>query len=180
MTTKEQHAKNMRRWRKRNKERHRIYMREYAAKNRDKILQWRRENYQRHKERYVVSRRKYYAKNRQKVIRINNEWRKRNKDKDRHYGQVGTARLKDQAIAAYGGKCSCCGEMNREFLTIDHPRGRKTIGHSKRMCGAHLYRWLRNNGYPKKDFRLLCMNCNFSIGMYGFCPHERTAARVIA
>lgn len=34
-----------------------------------------------------------------------------------------------------------------------------------------MYRWLRNHGYPL-GFRVLCMNCNFALGKFGYCPHD--------
>lgn len=37
----------------------------------------------------------------------------------------------------------------------------------------HLYRWLKQQGFPKEDFRILCHNCNR--GTYfngGICPHK--------
>jgi hypothetical protein len=40
----------------------------------------------------------------------------------------------------------------------------------------HLY--LRTHGYPS-GFRVLCHNCNFSFGHYGYCPHQ-AAAQAIA
>lgn len=79
------------------------------------------------------------------------------------------------ALKAYSKDliCDCCSEKNVEFLTIDHINGngnkyRKKIGGGS---GA-IYRWLRDNNYPK-GFRVLCMNCNYSIGIYGYCPHKR-------
>src|SRR5689334_23309544 len=33
------------------------------------------------------------------------------------------ARLRAEVIAAYGGKCACCGETEQKFLTIDHEEG---------------------------------------------------------
>jgi hypothetical protein len=83
-------------------------------------------------------------------------------------------KLKTAAFNAYGGPvCLCCKEEHEEFLTIDHINGdgaehRKEIGRST----YKLYLWLRNSGYPP-GFRVLCMNCNFSYGMRGYCPHER-------
>jgi hypothetical protein len=35
-------------------------------------------------------------------------------------------------------------------------------------------RWLRKNGFPK-GFRVLCHNCNFAHGHYGYCPHKTTS-----
>lgn len=81
-------------------------------------------------------------------------------------------KLKHNTMTHYGGKCACCGEDKIEFLAIDHINGggnkhRKQEG----MGGGYFtYKWLRDNNYPK-DFRVLCHNCNQSIGNYGYCPH---------
>lgn len=81
--------------------------------------------------------------------------------------------IKEMVIEAYGGCCSCCGETAYEFLTIDHinkdgKKHRESLGSSTKT----FYLYLRNNGYPKDRFRLMCMNCNWAIGIYGFCPHD--------
>jgi len=73
-------------------------------------------------------------------------------------------------VESYGGECVCCGENNLEFLCIDHINGggnkhRKKVGH-----GGTFYRWLRKNNMPE-GYRVLCHNCNQSIGYYGYCPH---------
>lgn len=76
-------------------------------------------------------------------------------------------------IAAYGGKCGCCAESTWEFLTIDHVGGG---GHQERKRlkkkGTDFYLWLRRNGWPQDDYRLLCYNCNLACGFYGHCPHQ--------
>ena len=79
-----------------------------------------------------------------------------------------TRKLKAQIVAGYGGSCSCCGATELEFLTIDHIHGRDGV---KRERG--LYRRLIREGFPSDELRLLCMNCNFSLGRYGYCPHKR-------
>jgi len=82
-------------------------------------------------------------------------------------------KLRADALAAYGGKCACCGEATTEFLAIDHING----GGRKHRKAIHapMELWLRNQGYPE-EFRLLCHNCNFSAGFYGYCPHQRAYA----
>ncbi len=70
---------------------------------------------------------------------------------------------KAEMIAEYGGKCKLCGEVCTEFLTIDHinnngSQHRKEIGIA--TGGIHLYRWLKRQGWPKDNYRLLCFNCN--------------------
>ena len=71
--------------------------------------------------------------------------------------------------------CECCGETYLEFLTLDHKNGggnkhRKQEGLEK---GSATYWWIIHNDFPE-GFRVLCMNCNFSIGMYGYCPHNKS------
>jgi hypothetical protein len=71
-------------------------------------------------------------------------------------------------------KCACCGESHVEFLSIDHINGggnkhRKSL-HLTGM-GHNFYRWLIKKEFPE-GYRVLCMNCNFSLGHYGYCPHN--------
>lgn len=56
-------------------------------------------------------------------------------------------------------------------MTIDHIKNDGSA-HRKEVGASSLYRWLRKRGYPRDNFQLLCMNCNFSKGRYGNCPHE--------
>jgi hypothetical protein len=81
-------------------------------------------------------------------------------------------KVKFETIDAYGGKCVCCKEDEIEFLTIDHIFGDGAEERKKYGAGSGIYRHLRRNGYPKDRHRLLCWNCNSSIGVYGYCPHN--------
>jgi len=89
------------------------------------------------------------------------------------YCRTSRLRIKQEAIAAYGGKCQCCGETQGDFLTIDHINGRQKgeFGKTYKVGGEELYRCLKKRGWPKDAFRLLCMNCNFALGKFGRCPH---------
>jgi hypothetical protein len=81
-------------------------------------------------------------------------------------------------MMAYGGPiCSCdhngkpCGPHPIEFLAIDHINGdNKEVG---KRCGAVFYRRLKKLGYPP-GFRVLCHNCNHSLGVRGYCPLSKT------
>ena len=71
-------------------------------------------------------------------------------------------------------RCMCkgCNETAIEFMSIDHINGggskhRKIIG----GAGHDTYIWLIRNNFPE-GFRVLCHNCNNSIGHFGYCPHE--------
>lgn len=94
-------------------------------------------------------------------------------------------RLKLAVFSAYGGaQCACCKETHLEFLTIDHINGdgaehRRTLATergwtsgARGMTGQRFYFWLQQNNYPE-GFRVLCLNCNFSLGHFGYCPHTR-------
>lgn len=70
----------------------------------------------------------------------------------------------------YGGVCACCGENRYEFLAIDHINGGGNRHRSE--TGGKIVRWLLKNNLPK-GFRVLCHNCNHSLGMHGFCPHNK-------
>lgn len=88
-------------------------------------------------------------------------------------------RIRFEALVHYGGahpQCACCGEQHLEFLHLDHANGDGNE-HRRQMkaagCG-NVYSWLQRYDFPKTfKFRVLCGNCNFSLGAYGYCPHQR-------
>lgn len=93
------------------------------------------------------------------------------KDQQKGYRQS----LRVEIIREYGGQCVCpgCPETLQEFLTIDHIDGngaahRRIDG----KTGWQFYKWLKDNEYPKDNFQLLCMNCNWAKHAYGICPHQ--------
>jgi hypothetical protein len=105
-----------------------------------------------------------------------NEWHKQYQRRSRDKKSVKLKQirrnLKTLVIAAYGGRCECCWETGWEFLSIDHKSGGGNK-HREALGGSYsFYRWLRDSGFPKDEYQLLCMNCNFAIGKYGRCPHE--------
>jgi hypothetical protein len=81
--------------------------------------------------------------------------------------------LKRTVMEAYGGaRCACCGETEMAFLTIDHITGQGR--HHRQVIdrrGETFYRWLKVHRFPS-GYRVLCMNCNFSLGVFGYCPHQ--------
>ena len=81
-------------------------------------------------------------------------------------------KLKLEILNYYGKICACCGESAIEFLTIDHIDGGGTV-HRKQMqrYGCNFYVWLIMQGFPK-GYRILCFNCNCSLGYLDYCPHK--------
>lgn len=80
-------------------------------------------------------------------------------------------RLKLEILNAYGNKCICCKEKNIEFLTIDHINGNGSEHRKEVGAGTAFYHWLKKNNFPS-EFRILCFNCNCSMGIFGYCPHN--------
>ena len=80
------------------------------------------------------------------------------------------SRLK--VLEYYGSRCKCCGESRNEFLCVDHLNGGGSK-HRKELRGkSSIFRYIIRNNYPK-EFRVLCHNCNQSLGYYGYCPHKK-------
>jgi len=82
--------------------------------------------------------------------------------------------LRKQVIAGYGGKCSCCGEDRYEFMAIDHVNGGGREERKTMNIGMIALKIIRE-GFPS-TYRILCHNCNQSIGWYGYCPHQKRTA----
>ena len=88
--------------------------------------------------------------------------------------------MRNEIYAAYGGfVCSCCGESQPEFLSIDHVNN---DGYMMRKAGAHgsgalIYEWIkrehRRTGKWPDGFQILCMNCQHGKARNGgVCPHK--------
>jgi len=83
-------------------------------------------------------------------------------------------RLKEQIFDMYGRVCDClgCTEWHVEFMTIDHKLGG---GRKHRDQGANdrtYYKSILAEGFRPDKYRTLCMNCNYSYGVKGYCPHN--------
>jgi hypothetical protein len=98
---------------------------------------------------------------------------KQNRERILQGARERTWKLKLTVIAAYGGKCACCGETRPQFLTVDHiyNDGAQDRG-ARSRAGVACYIRLRRAGFPKDRYQLLCFNCNCAKGFYGVCPHE--------
>lgn len=89
-------------------------------------------------------------------------------------GRANGRKLRQEVLEAYGRKCVCCGQSTEEFLGIDHIKGGGTKHRRKlKRYGSTFYRYLKKKSWPI-GYRILCHNCNLSLGFYGYCPHEST------
>lgn len=120
-------------------------------------------------------RREYYKKNPEVHKKFVVSWRKKNPEKVKVFSKRCVIKLKLETLSHYGELvCKCCGDKHWQFLTIDHidndgAKERKELGISG---GSEFYYWLKKNNYPKKNYQILCLNCNRAKYDYGQCPHQ--------
>jgi hypothetical protein len=91
--------------------------------------------------------------------------------KKREASRESRKKLRLEVLTHYSGgtpKCWCCKISILEFLGIDHIHGG---GAKHKKLVRHVYIWLKRNNFPE-GFRVLCHNCNQSLGAYGYCPHD--------
>lgn len=82
--------------------------------------------------------------------------------------------MREAIVARYGNgapKCECCATAGVEFLALDHKDGAGNEHRKETGRGPVFYRWIVKNNYPD-IFRILCHNCNQSLGYHGYCPHH--------
>lgn len=133
-----------------------------------------------HKEERKIKSKVYLEKTKDIRSQRHKEWHSKNRNNQLIKFKIRRREIKHQIIFHYSKGlmcCSCCGEVNIGFLTIDHLNGngnkhRKTIK-------TELYLWLRRNNFPK-GFQVLCYNCNMARSKYdGICPHKLDEGKVI-
>lgn len=163
-------------WRASHPEKVKEYKRTETLKNLDKSLarvkKWRQENDEYYKEQSNAANKLRYWENPEERRAYTRKYYRENVSAIRDQARQGRWDLKVEVIKAYGGSCACCGDTHFEFLTIDHIKGGGTK-HRKEsgLEGQSFYIWLKQNNFPKGDYRVLCISCNFSLGHYGYCPH---------
>lgn len=149
-----------------------------SAKQRAKYMSDTEKYRARNKENYAKNRTarragavEYYAENRDSILAANKRYREQNGEQIAARMRRYRADLKCEMIEAYGGKCSCCGEAEPAFLTIEHTRG--DGAEHRRMLGSfNVYNDLKSRGWPKDGFDLLCFNCNCATSGGKICPHK--------
>ena len=96
------------------------------------------------------------------------------KDYRKEVNRKSRDKLRREVLSAYSEDpplCACCGEEHIEFLQLDHING-DGRQHRAGFKGSEFYVGLRKQGFPKDlGLRVLCSNCNFAHGHYGYCPH---------
>lgn len=125
-----------------------------------------------------LQQKEYRIKNHDKVREIEKKSFLRNREKRLFGMRQYIIKLKDFVYKMYGDKCDCCGETNREFFAIDHINGGGT--EERRKLGTRgILIMASKEGFQKEKYRLLCHNCNMSLGFFGYCPHHPEIKRPI-
>jgi hypothetical protein len=113
------------------------------------------------------------------------DWYEQNRPRALNRAKARRDALRAELIAAYGGKCECCGERQPLFLTIDHVNNdgaahRRFLREENRTTPSELViRDLKARGWPK-DVRLLCYNCNCGRARNGgVCPHQVASSAIV-
>jgi len=154
-------------WYASDKERH-SYICKKCINKKNKI--WRQNN----RDKCYQATKTWRQNNRDRWNQIGKIWRHNNRDKRNQLQREAYHLLTNEVIDSYGGKCACCGETRKEYLTIDHVNGNGNK--QKREIGIRgtqdFYRWLKKNNYPK-GFQVLCFNCNCGKGNYSVSPHNK-------
>jgi hypothetical protein len=153
--------------------RKKIYQR-YREKHREEIRKSARErskrNWAEKPEEMRRKARERWAKNRERNRTASREYYQKNKKHRQQLARKYAKKIRKIVIDGYGGKCACCGENHQEFLAIHHINGGGTK-ERKRTHAHMLYRKIISHNFPS-EYKVLCHNCNASLGHYGYCPHN--------
>jgi hypothetical protein len=91
-------------------------------------------------------------------------------------------RLREIVYSAYGGQCSCCGESEQKFLSIDHINNDGYLDKSVRgikPTAETLWLKIIRENFPLK-YQILCFNCNIGKNLNnGICPHNNLITKNI-
>jgi len=93
------------------------------------------------------------------IVKYRIRWRKD--------AQLRRTQLRQEALAAYGGVCVWCGESRKECLNFDHINDDGKQHREILSSPTELYRWLKENNYPKDVVQLLCGSCHNAKSFYG-------------
>lgn len=124
--------------------------------------------------------REHYARNAEALNAKKRSYRKAHRKETQDRWNRWYRRLREEFLAEYGGACTCCGERRREFLTLEHVR-HDGSAHRKKFWAYKLLMDIKKRGWPKDEYTILCMNCNWAERNGNPCPHriERANLQIV-
>ena len=97
------------------------------------------------------------------------DYSKNNRQKINQYKLL----VKYQVIEKYGGTCTCCGESQILFLTIDHKNNDGNIERKDSSYSSTAFYLKLRKDEIRSDIQVLCWNCNLGKNVNnGVCPHK--------
>lgn len=149
------------------------YGKKYYKENIVQVRAKRKTYQQEHREEDRAHGKKYYKENKKSVLLRQKKYRKKNQALINSRTKGGRHQDKFLVFTVYTRRISrqikpCCAICNENkdliYLSIDHIRGRKVVGHSRNFGGKDLYKFLIEKNFPK-GYRVLCFNCNYLEGL---------------
>lgn len=145
-------------------------------KKREYYRNWMKKDRKLHPEKHKLSASKWRLKNKEYINKKRASWRK---EQPKSYWAKENERVKakrkivrKEVIQAYGNKCTCCGEKQYDFLTIEH-KNNNGAAHRKIITATRLPFLLKKLNFPS-DYEVLCYNCNCAkaFNETKICPHQ--------
>lgn len=83
----------------------------------------------------------------------------------------------NELLKILGPICNCCGENNKEFLTLDHVNNDGYLIRNNKGRNTCYYVWLKalSDSNIRKNYQILCWNCNSGRAKQSdkICPHQK-------
>jgi hypothetical protein len=98
-------------------------------------------------------------------------WVENNKQHIRERAKKYYWKARNAFLDMYGNKCSCCGEVEPIFLSLDHVKGQKGLKRKELSGDAYVK---ASKVFNPEKYRILCHNCNQATRYHEVCPHQRS------
>ncbi len=96
-------------------------------------------------------------------------WYEENRAKANASARASVKRYRDAVLDLYGGKCACCKEGKKNFLTLEHVLGGGSAHRRAKGSPYAFWKSVFEEGLCPDKYSVLCYNCNCSRGFYGYC-----------
>lgn len=96
-----------------------------------------------------------------------------NRERLKVWNRANYYRYREDMFKALGHFCSCCGETEKVFLTLEHKNGGGSQHRKEFGSGFGALLDARKQGFPQDKYTVLCMNCQRGVLRPEGCPHQR-------
>jgi hypothetical protein len=114
----------------------------------------------------------YYKTHKKEMYANASKYRNKNREKWNEYMKTYWQDVRKKFFEMYGNKCSCCGETELKFLSLDHVQNNGNDLRKKNGKGFGEY-VTATKKYGPETYQVLCFNCNLGKNRNnGKCPHK--------